>query len=130
MLKTRSLALALVLSLAAAGVAQAVVSYGMSLYGEFKYGPDFTHFDYANPDAPKGGTVKLATIGTYDNFNPFILRGQSAIGMGELFDTLMAPRADELSTVYGLVAESVELAPDHRSVTFTLRPQARFNDGS
>jgi microcin C transport system substrate-binding protein len=89
MFKFRTFALAAGLLLAAVGVAQAVVTYGMSLYGEFKYKPDFTHFDYADPNAPKGGTMKLSTIGTFDTLNPFVVKGVPAAGIGQIFDTLM-----------------------------------------
>jgi microcin C transport system substrate-binding protein len=127
------LALLLMLALGLPHAARAedgTMDYALSLFGTPKYPSGFTHFDYANPDAPKGGTVKLASIGTYDSFNPFILRGLSAIGIDGLFDTLLVRSEDEISVGYGLVAESVKLAPDHRSVIFTLRPQARFHDGS
>jgi microcin C transport system substrate-binding protein len=104
--------------------------YGLSLFGKFKYPADFTHFDYTRPDAPKGGTVKLAAIGTFDTLNPFTLRGMSAAGIGNIFDTLMVSPLDEISTEYGLIAESVELAPDRSWIIFHLRPQARFHDGT
>jgi microcin C transport system substrate-binding protein len=126
----RALAFASTLLLAGAAAAQTGPSHGLALFGELKYGPDFKSFDYANPDAPKGGIAKLATIGTYDTFNPFILRGQSAAGVGSLFDTLMTRTADEMSTLYCLVCETVELAPDRSTVTFVLRRGARFQDGS
>src|SRR5688500_181763 len=64
-------------------------AHGLSMYGNMKYGPDFRHFEYADPRAPKGGTAKLSAIGTYDNLNPFILRGVPAIGLGQVFDALM-----------------------------------------
>jgi len=70
---------------AAIGAAQAVVSYGMSLYGDYKYPPGFTHFDYANPDAPKGGTMRMSSLGTFDTLNPFVIKGVPAAGIGELF---------------------------------------------
>jgi microcin C transport system substrate-binding protein len=130
MLKTRTFALATVLSLAAFGGAKAVVTYGISLYGEFKYQPGFTHFDYANPDAPKGGTMKLSSIGTYDTLNPFVIKGVPAAGVGQIFDTLMTRSGDEPATDYPLVAESADIAPDRTSVLFTLRKEARFHDGS
>jgi microcin C transport system substrate-binding protein len=130
MLKTRTFALALMLSLTAFGVAQAVVTYGMSLYGEYKYQPDFTHFDYADPNAPKGGTMKLETIGTFDTLNPFVIKGVPAAGIGEIFDTLMTRSEDEAATDYPLIAESADLAADRLSVLFTLRKEARFQDGS
>ena len=126
----RSFALAAVLLLVAAGVARAVVTYGMSLYGDFKYQPGFTHFDYANPDAPKGGTMKLSSIGTYDTLNPFVIKGVPAAGIGETFDTLMTRSEDEPATDYPLIAESAELAADRTSVLFTLRKEARFHDGT
>jgi microcin C transport system substrate-binding protein len=130
MFKFRTFALAAGLLLAAVGVAQAVVTFGMSLYGEFKYKPDFTHFDYADPNAPKGGTMKLATIGTFDTLNPFVIKGVRAAGIGQIFDTLMTRSEDEPATDYPLIAESADLAPDRMSVLFTLRKEARFHDGT
>ena len=105
-------------------------THGLALYGDLKYGPNFTHFDYVNPDAPKGGTLRLNAIGTYDNFNAFALKGVKADGIGNIFDTLMAGSADEPDSEYGLIAESVAVAPDRLSVTFNLRKEARFRDGS
>lgn len=112
-------------------------SHALSLYGDVKYPPGFAHFDYVNPDAPKGGFVRFGDLGTFDNLNPFILRGVSFVrfansfmGSGALFDGLMAGSADEPSTAYGLIAESVELPDDRMSVTFNLRPEARFHDGA
>jgi microcin C transport system substrate-binding protein len=118
------------LSLAAAIAAAASGNYGLSLFGELKYGPDFKHFDYANPDAPKGGTMKFAAIGTYDTLNPYIVKGVAAAGIGRTFDTLMLGSEDEPSSEYGLIAESAELAEDRLSVLYTLRKEARFHDGS
>jgi microcin C transport system substrate-binding protein len=105
-------------------------NYALSMYGELKYGPGFTHFDYVNPDAPKRGTVRLSAIGTFDNLNPFILKGVAATGLGEVFDTLLEASADEPFSEYGLLAETVVLPADRSWVTFTLRPQARFHNGS
>jgi microcin C transport system substrate-binding protein len=113
-------------------------SYGLSLFGDpLKYPPNFTHFDYVNPDAPKGGSVRFGDIGTFDNLNPFILRGvsyvryaDSMVGPGAVFDSLMAGALDEPNAAYGLIAKTVELPPDRSSITFTLRPEARFHDGS
>ncbi|HEX5319918.1 MAG TPA: extracellular solute-binding protein [Stellaceae bacterium] len=117
---------------AIAGVAAAAGAgaIGLSLVGPLKYQPGFKHFDYVNPDAPKGGTMKLSAIGTYDTLNPFIIKGVPAGGIGQTFDTLMTPAEDEADTEYGLVAESVEIAPDKMSVLYTMRPEARFHDGS
>jgi microcin C transport system substrate-binding protein len=105
-------------------------SHGLSLFGDLKYGPDFQHFDYVNPDAPKGGTARFASIGTFDSLNPFILKGNVAETIGLLFDTLMSPTADEAASEYGLIAESVELPADRTWVLYTLRKEARFNDGT
>jgi microcin C transport system substrate-binding protein len=104
--------------------------HGLSLFGDLKYKPDFQHFDYVNPDAPKGGAVKFASIGTFDTLNPFTLKGQPADGIMQIFDTLMTASGDEPSSSYGLIAQSVEVAPDRGSVTYTIRPEAKFQDGS
>lgn len=105
-------------------------AHGFAIHGNLKYGPGFKHFQYVNPEAPKGGDVKLAAIGTFDSLNPFILKGVNAAGLGETFDTLMVSSADEASAQYGLVAESIEVPADRSWVAFTLRPEARFHDGS
>jgi microcin C transport system substrate-binding protein len=105
--------------------------YGLSLFGDLKYPQNFKHFDYVNPNAPKGGMVKYAATGTFDSFNPFILKGVPAAGITSLmFDTLMASSDDEPASSYGLIAQSVEIAPDKKSVIFNLRPQAKFWDGT
>jgi microcin C transport system substrate-binding protein len=106
------------------------VGYGLSMYGDLKYGPGFTHFDYTNPAARKGGEVRLAAVGTFDSLNPFILKGVAASGIGDTFDTLMESSSDEPFSEYGLVAESIEVPADRSWVVFRLRPEARFNDGS
>jgi microcin C transport system substrate-binding protein len=105
-------------------------AHGLSMYGDLKYGPGFTHFDYADPRAPKGGAATLSALGTFDTLNPFILKGLPAAGLGQVFDTLMVGAADEAFAQYGLVAETVETPADRSWVAFTLRPQARFHDGS
>src|SRR5215471_12006958 len=105
-------------------------AHGLSIHGDLKYGPGFAHFDYVNPRAPKGGSVTLSAIGTFDNLNPFILKGVPAAGVGQTFDTLLTPSSDEPSSEYGLVAETVETPPDRAWVAFTLRAGARFHDGS
>ena len=105
-------------------------SYGIAMHGDLKYGPDFTHFDYADPAAPKGGEARMSAIGTFDNLNPFILKGVAANGLGNVFETLMASSSDEAFSQYGLIAETIETPPDRSSVTFTLRRQARFHDGT
>jgi microcin C transport system substrate-binding protein len=100
------------------------------MYGELKYGAGFRHFAYVDPRAPRGGAVTLPAIGTFDTLNPFTLKGVPAVGLGQVFDTLMVPSADEAFAQYGLVAETVETPPDRAWVAFTLHPQARFHDGS
>ncbi|MBN2323539.1 MAG: ABC transporter substrate-binding protein [Spirochaetes bacterium] len=117
----------------------AVLSYGqqktmkthaLSLHGDIKYSRGFSHFDYVDPDAPKGGTVRLAGIGTFDSLNPFILKGVSASGLGLLFDTLTEQSADEPFSEYGLLAEEIELPKDRSWIAYTLRKQARWHDGT
>lgn len=103
---------------------------GMSLVGKLKYQPGFTHFDYVDPNAPKGGTMKLSAIGTFDTLNPFVIKGVPAAGINQIFDTLTTPAEDEPETDYGLVAKGITIAPDKMSVLYTLRPEARFQDGS
>ena len=105
-------------------------SEGMSLFGDLKYGPGFTHFDYADPQAPKGGTMRYSAIGTFDTLNPFVINGVPAAGIGMIFDTLSASSEDEPASEYGLVAKSIDLAADKLSVLYTLRKAARFHDGT
>ncbi len=126
-------AVALAFLLALTAPAAAAESHGLSSFGELKYPPDFKHFEWVNPDAPKGG--RLATMGTvaretFDSFNAFILKGDPAQGIEHLFDSLMTRAHDEPDALYGLVARSAELAADRGSVTFRLRPEAKFADGS
>ncbi len=110
--------------------AAAAPRHGLSLFGDLKYDANFTHFAYVNPDAPKGGMIKYAAIGTFDTLNPFQLKGDKAAGMGLVFDTLLAPSYDEPDSAYGLVAESVEIAPDRSWAQYNLRKEARFQDGT
>ena len=105
-------------------------AHGLSLFGDLKYGPGFSHFDYVAPNAPKGGLLHLATVDTYSTLNPFTLKGTSAAGAGLPFESLLEGSADEADAAYGLVAESVVLAPDRRNVRFLLRPEARWHDGT
>jgi microcin C transport system substrate-binding protein len=103
--------------------------HGIAMHGDLKYGPDFTHFDYTNPDAPKGGELRLYGLGTFDSFNPFIIKGNPDDGSTRIYETLMVSSADEPFSEYGLLAESVETPADRSWVIFTLRPQARWHDG-
>ncbi len=122
-------ALALLMAATPALASDAIVGHGLSMYGDLKYPANFAHFDYVNPDAPKGGTLRLAAQGTFDNLNPYILKGVSAPGLGLTFDTLLDGSRDEAFSEYGLLAERVEMAQDRSYVVFDLRPQARFHDG-
>lgn len=128
-----TLAAALMTALALAAPAHAgedVRHHALSLVGEPQYGPDFKHFDWVNPDAPKGGTVRIAAIGSFDSLNPFSIKGEVANGVGALvYDSLMMNSLDEPSTEYGLIAEWVSYPDDFSSATFKLREGARFHDG-
>ncbi len=118
---------------AAADASASERRHGLSAFGDLKYLADFQHFDYVNPDAPKGGrlaTLPTSSINTFNEFNEYILRGDPAEGLSLLFDSLMARAQDEPDAVYGLIAESAELADDKMSVTFYLRPEAKFRDGT
>jgi microcin C transport system substrate-binding protein len=104
--------------------------HGLALHGAPHYPATFTHFDYVNPDAPKGGDLYLSALGTFDTLNPFTLKGVAADGAGMVFETLMTRSFDEPFSEYGWVAESVILAPDRTWISYKLRPQARFQDGA
>lgn len=105
-------------------------AHAVAMHGEPLYPPDFSHFDYVNPDAPKGGSIVFGATGNFDSLNPFIVRGTAAIGLREhVFESLLARGYDEPFTLYGLLAESVEMPDDRSSITFTLNPKARFSDG-
>jgi microcin C transport system substrate-binding protein len=129
-----ALAVALPAALLAAAPARAQEGEwrnGLSLLGTPKYKPGFAHFDYVNPDAPKGGTVRLARQGGFDNFNLVVagVKGSVEGGIGLVYETLMAPALDEVSTEYGLLAEAVKFPADFSSVTYRLRPEAKWQDG-
>ena len=102
--------------------------HAISLLDQPKYGPEFQHLDYVNPTAPKGGNVTYAAVGSFDNFNPFIIKGNAA-GLPGLFETLATSPADDPMTEYGLIAESMDVAKDNSWMIFNLRPEARWQDG-
>ncbi len=108
----------------------ALATHGIAMHGAPKYPQDFEHFDYARPDAPKGGTLRLATTGSFDSLNPYIIPGVPALGYRLVFETLLARSFDEPFSLYGLIAESVELSEDRIWIVFNLDPQARFQDGT
>ncbi|MFN3249320.1 extracellular solute-binding protein [Roseibium album] len=122
----------------ASGTETGQARHGLSVFGDLKYGPDFTHFDYANPDAPQGGKFIFTAPSwgynqnplTYNTFNSFILKGDAPPRMELCFDTLMVRAFDEPDAMYGLVAETVEISEDGNTYIFNLRPEARFHDGS
>ncbi|MGH7005980.1 MAG: ABC transporter substrate-binding protein, partial [Alphaproteobacteria bacterium] len=124
--------------LALAQVATEVPLHGLSAFGDLKYAKDFMHFDYANPDAPKGGTFAFSPATwlfnqspqTFNTLNSFSPKGDAPPRMELCFDTLMASALDEPDSIYGLVAETVSVSGDRNAFTFKLRPEARFHDGS
>lgn len=118
-----------VLACAGANAEEVRAAHGIAMHGDLRYGPDFAHFDYADPNAKKGGEVRQAALGTFDSFNPFIVKGNPAAGIGGIYDSLLAASADEPFSEYGLLAESVETPPDRSWVTFNLRKEARWHDG-
>lgn len=108
--------------------------HGIAMHGDLKYDPGFTHFDYVNPDAPKGGRLRLHAIGSFDSLNPFIVKGIPAGGLSYLgsdfiHESLMDQSNDEPFSMYGLLAESIELPEDRSWVAFNLRPEAKWADG-
>ncbi|HQX27156.1 MAG TPA: extracellular solute-binding protein [Alphaproteobacteria bacterium] len=132
----RFLAAALLALLPLSAHAQETVTpvAALTMHGTPKYGPGFTHMDYTNPDAPKGGTLRLHAIGTFDSLNPFIIKGTPAAGMlflGQslIYDSLMDQSTDEPFSMYCLICETVELPKDNKSITFNLRKEAKWHDG-
>jgi len=105
------------------------VKHGIAMHGAVKYPANFSHFDYVNPDAPKGGILKQASRSKFDSLNPFIAKGVSAPGLSLIYDTLTVESADEAFTQYGLIAKSIETPKDRSWVRYHLNPHARFHDG-
>jgi microcin C transport system substrate-binding protein len=105
--------------------------HGLSLFGDIKYPADFKRFDYVNPDAPKGGIARQIAIGTFDNFNLAVagVKGSIAGAVGLIYESLMSPSLDEVSTEYGALAEAASHPEDFSSVTYRLRAQAKWHDG-
>jgi peptide/nickel transport system substrate-binding protein len=132
---SRALLLAVAALVALGGTAFAEPTHGIAMHGEPALPADFDHFPYANPDAPKGGTITYALQGTFDSLNPFIVQGQGASGLLDLqrgynvFDSLMQRSADEPFTMYPLLAKTVETDADRTFVEFQLDDRARFSDG-
>jgi microcin C transport system substrate-binding protein len=107
----------------------ALRTHALSLLGEPSLPADFPHWPWVNPNAPKGGEIVLTAIGSFDSFNPFILRGTAAVGLTNLYDTLLKESADEASTEYAHLAGVIEVPADRMGVTFEIRPEARWHDG-
>ncbi len=131
-LPTAVLVVAALLPAFAAGTQSAPAAgpqHGIAMHGAPTYPPDFRHFAWVNPAAPRGGRLRLASIGGFDSLNPFIVKGNPAEGLMRVFDTLMEQAPDEPFSQYGLLAESIEISPDRSQVTFRLRPEARWHDG-
>lgn len=105
-------------------------SHGLSAFGDLKYPPGFTHFDYVDPKAPKGGELRQWQLESYDNLNPLILKGVTAQSLGLVYQSLMSRAADEPDAMYGQIAESVELGPERAWAAFTINAKARWHDGS
>jgi microcin C transport system substrate-binding protein len=116
---------------AEAATGEPVWRHALSLFGNVKYPADFARFDYVNPDAPKGGVVRQIMIGTFDNFNPAVagVKGSFAGAVGLIYESLTTSSEDEVSTEYGALAESVSYPDDFSSVTYRLRPLAKWHDG-
>lgn len=123
--------LSAVFSMLLGGVALAdtTTSHGLSVFGDLKYSADFEHFEYANPDAPKGGSVRLSALGSFDSLNPWILKGVPPRGIAGIYEALTTGSADEPFSQYGLIASSIEYPDDKRWVIFNMRKEARWHDG-
>lgn len=120
-----------VLAALAAGAAEAEPAHAIAMHGEPLHGPDFKHFSYVDPQAPKGGGLTLGALGGFDSLNPLIVKGVPARGLREyVYESLMARGFDEPFTLYGLIAESIETPEDRSWAAFVLRPEARFSDGA
>jgi len=115
----------------AQGAGQKNWRHGLSLFGDLKYPAGFRHFDYVNPRAPKAGVARQIAFGTFDNFNLVVagVKGSVAAGLDQIYDTLMAPALDEVSTEYGLLADAVSFPEDFSAVTYRLRAEAKWHDG-
>ncbi len=129
-MRAAALALAALAFAAGAGAAETRTAHGVSSFGDLKYPPGFAHFDYVDPDAPKGGALRLWGLDSFETLNPFTLKGRKEAWNALIFDGLMARAFDEPDALYGLVAETVDLPEDRRWVGFRLRRAARFHDGS
>ncbi|WP_415220021.1 extracellular solute-binding protein [Pseudophaeobacter arcticus] len=113
-----------------AAAEEVITSHGFAEFGELKYPKGFAHFDYVNPEAPKGGELSISAVGTFDSMNPFTRQGRAGALASEHFEGLLVESYDEPGSYYGLIAESLEYPESQDWVIFNLRPEARFSDGS
>jgi len=112
------------------GAGAAAAGHAIAMHGEPRYAAGFSHFEYTDPNAPKGGEIVFGVLGSFDSLNPLIVRGASAAGIRDyVFESLMARAMDEPFSLYGLLAQSIETPADRSSVTFRLHPEAKFSDG-
>ena len=125
----RFILIILCISICFPSLADINVSHAIAMHGEPKYSKDFEHVEYVNPNAYKGGKVIFSSIGSYDTFNPFTLKGNAAAGIGNLFETLTTSSSDEAFTEYGLLAETIEWPDDRSWVSFNIRKEAKWHDG-
>ena len=122
---------ALLLAATAATAGEHIIkAHGISTFGDLKYSADFEHLDYVNPDAPRGGEISVWAPGTFDSMNPYTRKGRAGALSSVFFESLLTGTADEVSGVYGLLAESLEYPEDRSWVVFNIRPEARFSDGT
>ena len=105
------------------------ISHGIAMHGEPKYNDNFLNVDYIDLNSLKGGAIVRSAIGSYDSFNPFILKGTSAAGIGSLYETLTTGSSDEAFTEYGLIAKTIEWPEDRSWVSYVIREEAMWHDG-
>ncbi len=131
MSKLRRTALLATAFLAFTALAQAAPKHGIAMLGDPALPPDFTHLPYANPDAPQGGELRQAITGSFDSVNPFIVKGQPVTGTRTyVFESLLGRNWNEPFSLYGLVAETIDVSDDRQTFTFKIRPEAKFSDGT
>ncbi|WP_323781802.1 ABC transporter substrate-binding protein, partial [Leisingera sp.] len=130
----QALFLGLILTVAAATLARAedalIKAHGFAEFGALKYPEGFAHFDYVNPQAPKGGELSISAVGTFDSMNPYTRNGRAGALSSDQFESLLVASYDEPGSYYGLIAESLEYPESQDWVIFNLRPEARFSDGT
>ena len=127
----RALACFAAVLLTASSLAFAAPKHGIAMHGEPALPPDFAHLPYTNPDAPQGGVLRQAVVGSFDSVNPFIVKGQAAAGVRSyVFESLMGRNWAEPFSLYGLLAETIDVSDDRQTFTFKLRPEAKFSDGT